>query len=102
MTRLSLGDTRWAACANGHLNCTVAVGFIVFDLRDSIRQRLDDRHGDSHTGVGEYSGHAALAANQTNGHFQSSYRETLGIGSLILAFVAISRRSRQRTPVTRR
>ena len=49
-------------------------------------------------GVGEYSGHAALAANQTNGHCQSSYRGKPSAP----AFVAISRRFRQRTPITRR
>jgi hypothetical protein len=72
-----LPDARCAAAANGDLNRTIAVGFIVFDLRDAIRQRLDDRHGHGYTGVGEYSGHAALAANQTNGHCQSSYSEGL-------------------------
>src|SRR6202041_160084 len=71
----SLGDARRTAAANGDLDRAIAVGFIVFDLRDAIRQRLDNRHGHGYTGVGEYSGHAALAANQTNGHFQSSYSE---------------------------
>ncbi len=71
MARQRLGNPRWAAAASSDLHRAIAVGFVTFDLRDAVRQRLDDRHGDSHTGVGEYSGHAALAANQTNGHCQN-------------------------------
>src|SRR5277367_6192090 len=74
MTGQSLRDSRRTAAANGDLDSTVAVGFSVFDLRYAIRQRLDNCHRDSYTGVGEYSGHAALAANQTNGHCRSSWR----------------------------
>src|ERR1700738_2744744 len=77
-----LGHPRRAAAANSDLNRAIAVGFVTFDLRDAIRPRLDDRYWDSHTGVGESSGHAALAANQTNGHCQSSRREA-SIGSRI-------------------
>src|SRR5258708_27739640 len=72
-----LGYARRAAAADSDLDRAITVGFVVFDLRDAIRQRLDHRHGDGDTGVGEHSGHAAFAANQTNGHCQSSFSESL-------------------------
>src|SRR6266481_4705194 len=99
MARQRLGNPRWATAASSDLHRAIAVGFVTFDLRDAVRQRLDDRHGDSHTGVGEYSGHAALAANQTNGHCQNPQAGRLRLAP---AVVAISRRFRQRTPITLR
>src|SRR5882724_5033145 len=98
MARQRLGNPRRTAAASSDLHRAIAVGFVTFDLRDAVRQRLDDRHEDSHTGVGEYSGHAALAANQTNGHCQSSCRGKLRLAP---AFVATGQRfghSDPRTP----
>ena len=74
MARQRLGDPRRAAAADGDLNGGISFGFLGFDLRNTIRKRLDDRHGDGNAGVSENAGHAAFAANQTNGHCQSSYR----------------------------
>ena len=71
-----LRHPRRAARANGHLNGAIAVGFLVLDLRHAIGECLDHRHRNGNAGVSENAGHAAFAANQTNGHCQSSYGET--------------------------
>src|ERR1700736_2867023 len=90
-----LGHSRGAPGSEGDLNGTIAVRFVGLDLRNAIRQRLDDRHGDSHAGVSEYAGHAAFAANQTYGHCRILTERELRLAP---AYVATDRRFRCSRP----
>ena len=74
MARQRFGDARGAPAADGDLNGGIPFRFLGFHLRNAIGKRLDHRHGDGNAGVSENAGHAAFAANQTDGHCQSSYR----------------------------
>src|SRR5260370_11313975 len=90
-----LGHSRGAPGSESDLNGTVTVRFVGLDLRNAIRQRLDDRHGDSHAGVSENAGHAAFAANQTYGHCRILIQRELRLAP---AFVATDRRFWQSRP----
>src|SRR5690606_24469272 len=68
MARDRLGEPGGAARADGDLDRAVAVALLALDLHDAAGQRLDDRHRHGFARIGEYTSHAALAADQTNGH----------------------------------
>ena len=72
--RIALREARGLARAARDLQRAIAVALEALHLSDPIRQRLDHRHRHRGAVVGEYSGHAALAAYHTNGHFLDPHR----------------------------
>ena len=61
-------ETGLLAAAERHLHCAVTVLVGVLHLCHAVRQNLDDRDRLGFASVSENTGHAALAANQTDAH----------------------------------
>ncbi|CAE6891898.1 conserved protein of unknown function [Pseudomonas marincola] len=68
MTGLSLADTRGTTLTYSDLHCTIAVGFLSFELGDAIRFDLNDRNRNGDTFFGENTGHTAFTTDYTNSH----------------------------------
>ena len=79
--------------AVGDLDRAVTVLGGGLDLRDTVREDLDDGHRNGFSRLGEHPGHAALAANKTDSHVPITPAHTsIGVRKKIPFPVARERR----------
>src|SRR5690606_12444679 len=73
LTCEELGYTGGATATNGNLNGGVAIRLIALYLSDAIGIDLNHSHRDRETVLSEATCHAALAADDSNTHFLTSW-----------------------------